>query len=144
SLTLWDACAAELQQRTSQRAKPQWNLWLDSGVIRTHLSIFTEHSRKVPRSEMDLLHSLRGKVPMQLVINRQERTALQRAAGVLPGAPPSPWLVHPDLHVAHQSGGIHFKAGQTYSIDCKSIDVIRHKTRPNLAGADEELEFQGQ
>jgi hypothetical protein len=90
----WLAAAGEWE-RLHQPGKPQWNLSLrPDGTIRTNLSLFDTHSARVTKDQAAALFALEGRRPMQLVLQRQERAALERAAfGTV-------WRVDPSLQEA--------------------------------------------
>jgi predicted RNA methylase len=104
--TLWRAAAEEWQRLTPQTSPltPRFNLWLDhSGHVGAYVSLFDTRAGKVSKDEAALLDSLAGKRPLQLVVQRAQRDALKRAAGILPaesGSSGSPWRVDPDLQQA--------------------------------------------
>lgn len=84
------------REQTASAHRPAFNLWLAAhGHIDTWLSTFDDFSGRIDQAHASALHALRGKRPMQLVIQRSERDALQRA--VKPG---SPWTVQPALLAA--------------------------------------------
>jgi hypothetical protein len=75
-----------------QKRKPKHNIWLNSmGEIVTYLSLFEEHSAKVNKEHVKRLFELRGKKPIQLVMQSASRQELQWAVkgGV--------WKVDPEL-----------------------------------------------
>jgi hypothetical protein len=90
----WLAAAGEWE-RLHQPGKPQWNLSLrPDGTIRTNLSLFDTHSARVTKDQAAALFTLEGRRPMQLVLQRQERAALECAAyGTI-------WRVDPALQEA--------------------------------------------
>jgi len=76
----WLAVAAE-SERLIRKDRPQYNLTLwGDGTIRTDLSLFDTASNRVTKAEADSLFELGGKHPMQLVMKREQRRHLERAA----------------------------------------------------------------
>ena len=53
-----------------------YNIWLQDGKIKTHLSVFEERSIKIDKEKAIALHTLNGQSPMQLVMQRAQRTEL--------------------------------------------------------------------
>jgi hypothetical protein len=102
---LWDA-AAEEYARLYRQDTPLFNLWLapspwqmpgrGSAVIRTALSLFDQSSGRVDANMAATLFSLNGKQPIQLVVQRAQRKALEAAVNGVDGKP-SPWRVDPKL-----------------------------------------------
>ena len=96
---LWKAVAEEWKARHAPK-RADFNLWLgEDGTIRTHLSLFDQKSSRVLREEAVRLSQLAGKRPMQLVMQRNQRDDLLRAAGV---GHQSVWRVCPRLQEAVQ------------------------------------------
>ncbi|MEY2408332.1 MAG: hypothetical protein QOF48_1002, partial [Verrucomicrobiota bacterium] len=101
--TLWSAVREEFGRQEcrpqDQERRPQdqaYNLWLSqSGIIRTFLSLFQQHSLKIDKAAAATLHEINGKRPMQLVLQRAQRDALLNCIGER-----SPWKVSPDLATA--------------------------------------------
>jgi hypothetical protein len=90
----WQAVGGEWE-RLARKDKPQWNLSLRADdTIKTDLSLFDTHSARVSKQEAESLFSLEGKHPMQLVMQRQQRLHLERAA-----FGPT-WRVDPKLQAA--------------------------------------------
>jgi predicted RNA methylase len=77
---LWLAVAEEWRRITSSASHPSYNLWLSDGIICTNLSLFDNASGRVDKQQAEALHSLGGKRPIQLVMQREQRRALERAA----------------------------------------------------------------
>ncbi len=94
----WQAVTEEWSARSTSALslKPSaFNLWLSpDGAIRTALSLFQQHSSRTDKTLAAELHSLNGKQPMQLVLQRNDRETLERAAFN------SPWTVCPQLQAA--------------------------------------------
>jgi hypothetical protein len=96
----WQAIAGEWE-RLTRKDQPQWNLSLGAdGTIQTDLSLFDTHSARVSKQEAESLFSLDGKHPMQLVMQRQQRVLLERAAFGAGGLAGTPWRVDPKLQAA--------------------------------------------
>ncbi|PWU21774.1 MAG: hypothetical protein C5B50_01050 [Verrucomicrobia bacterium] len=89
---LWKAVGQEWE-RLSRKDRPQWNLSLTSaGLIHADLTPFDAHSGRINKTLADTLFRLHDKQPMQLVLQRHSRRALERAV-----APNSPWRIGPAL-----------------------------------------------
>ncbi|MEY2410958.1 MAG: Methylase [Verrucomicrobiota bacterium] len=94
--TLWSAVREESTRHSSPVTNHSYNVWLSqSGVIRTFLSLFQQHSVKVDKAAAAALHDINGKRPMQLVLQRAQRDALMECISER-----SPWKVSPDLAAA--------------------------------------------
>jgi hypothetical protein len=94
---LWKAIAEEWRARHASK-RTDFNLWLgEDGTIRTHLSLYDQKSSRVLREEAVRLNQLAGKRPMQLVMQRNQRDDLLRAAGI---GHQSVWRVCPRLQEA--------------------------------------------
>lgn len=90
----WNAVAEEWRNR-QEPARTDWNLSLNAaGEIAVHLSTFDTEARSNRALSRDAgqLHILRGRKPMQVVLQRAQRDVLLRVAG-----PASPWHVQPEL-----------------------------------------------
>jgi len=79
---LWDAIG--LEWRTDQgKNKPtdqRWNIWLDvDGTLATNLTPFQEAAEPLKKSQYVRLHALKGKHPMQLILQKAERKDLEKA-----------------------------------------------------------------
>lgn len=100
---LWQAAADEYKARTSPL--PHYNIWLDeNGIIRTFLSLFDEHSGRVSKDEAAELYALNGRKPIQLVVQRSQRKALEAAVnGTL-------WRVDPKLQEAVKAAVAEYNA----------------------------------
>jgi len=93
----WKAVGEEWE-RVTRKDKPQWNLTLGpDGVIKTDLSLYDVASCRVTKQEADSLFALGGQHPMQLVMQRQQRAYLERAAFG------KTWRVDPKLQEAVRS-----------------------------------------
>jgi hypothetical protein len=80
---LWRAIGAEWNLRNpSSIAHPSYNLWLQpDGSIGVNVSLFDQRSGRVDSRAAARLFALKDKRPMQLVIMRNERRALEEAIG---------------------------------------------------------------
>jgi hypothetical protein len=79
---LWTAVSEEWA-RLSKPARNDFNLWLTKdGTIETALSLFDQKSSRFLKAEANRLHQLRGKRPMQLVMQRSQREDLLKACGL--------------------------------------------------------------
>lgn len=99
---LWATVNQELRDRAASR--PNWNLWLEHGVIRTNLTRFDEARSELDQHEANRLHKLNGKSPLQLVLLRSERLELDhvaRSAG---------WRVQPELLQAIEDAKAQYNA----------------------------------
>jgi predicted RNA methylase len=94
----WRSAAEEWRRLTAPtaalRAREKFNLWLEEGRIQTHLSAYDQFAR-IDVQQAQLLHGLQGRRPIQLVIQRAERKAIEAAC-----AADSPWRVAPELVAA--------------------------------------------
>jgi hypothetical protein len=170
---LWEAAAAEYTARVSPL--PKFNLWLDdTGIIRTFLSLFDEHSGRVSKGEAATLYALNGKKPIH---QRTQRKALEAAvSGTL-------WKVEPKLQEAvkaavakynavraplyplskiqrlgyldeqdaiqcvknlSKNSFTHFEAGKSYALRSTTVAVKRHGEKVNLEGEMDAVEWNGQ
>lgn len=106
--TVWAGVREEWRRLEGLKVPHPYNLWLENGVIRTALSTFQEHSKKVDKKLARELHDLNGRRPMELVLQRNTREQLFRlTAGAAqdrtdPTDPTDPgktacWRVDPEL-----------------------------------------------
>ena len=79
TVPLFRAAREEHLRRHRENGDRQWNLWLEEGVIRRHLTPFQSFSGKIPKDLIIALNDLHGKTPMSLVVQKPSRTALLRA-----------------------------------------------------------------
>jgi len=108
TLERWQAAAEECM-RSASREKPQYNLWLNpNGIIETYLSLFDQHNGRVSKTEAAALFALNGKRPLQLVMQRQHRKALEAAVGI--GGLGTVWQVDPALPAAVQAAVTEYNA----------------------------------
>jgi hypothetical protein len=90
----WKAVGEEWE-RLTKKDKPQWNISLrPDGTIKTDLSLFDTKSCRVTKQEAESLFSLEGRQPIQLVMQRQQRAHLEKAAFG------KTWRVDPKLQAA--------------------------------------------
>jgi hypothetical protein len=108
----WSAAREEWTRRQAVTTQHHpFNIWLTAGgTIRTHLSLFEQHSVKIDKAAAAELNALNGKRPMQLVLQRAQRDALLALVGqasrLSPSDPPrsAQWSVDPALTAAvHQA-----------------------------------------
>ena len=109
TVSLWNAAAAEwrIRQGRANSGDRQWNLWLKpDGTIGTWLTPFQEH-QPVLKQSYARLHSLKGKRPMQLVLQVASRKELQAATSG------ETWRVQPALAQAVQDALAEYAAART-------------------------------
>jgi hypothetical protein len=127
------------------KPKVPWNLWLQHGIIRTALSLFEKHSKKINKKEVERLYALTGKSPMELVLQRNSREELLRVAEK------SGWRVQPELLSAVRQAIADYHAARAPlyplpeiqrlgyldeedSIECKADLLDKHKRLVFKAG----------
>ena len=94
TVPLFRAAKEEHLRRHREHGDRQWNLWLEAGVIRRHLTPFQSFSGQIAKDLIVALNDLHGKTPMSLVVQKPSRTALLKAVR-------SPlWRVDPALLAA--------------------------------------------
>ena len=94
----WQALTEEWNRTHLSGADPLWNISLGpDDSIATNLSLFDTKSSRVTKAEAESLFSLNGRQPMQLVMQRQQRAHLERAAFG------KTWRVDPRLQAAVRS-----------------------------------------
>jgi len=99
----WQALTEEWNRTHLSGADPLWNISLGpDDTIATNLSLFDTKSSRVTKAEAESLFSLNGRQPMQLVMQRQQRGHLERAA-FGDGRVQTPWRVDPRLQAAVRS-----------------------------------------
>ena len=154
--------------------RSKWNLFLTAGdVIGTQLSLFESSSVKLDKEKVRRLHALRGRHPMQLVLEREHRTTLLKAARE------DGWRVEPALLAAVEAalqdyqacraplyplpkmqrlGYLDeeseiacvrdlgpFKVGIRYPVRSQTVQVKRKVKKPNpYTGEKEDVEYTGQ
>ncbi|HTB83722.1 MAG TPA: DEAD/DEAH box helicase [Candidatus Sulfotelmatobacter sp.] len=98
SVELWKAAQEEQELENGGRAQASFNIWFDNqaGVIRTYLNTFDTASGRVDKVAAASLHALNDRQPIQLVVQRNTRRALENAVGI-GGRPQGPWTVDPAL-----------------------------------------------
>lgn len=88
----WRACLAELRHRNgSKGAAYEFNLWIDAGKIKRHLTPFQNFSGRIPKKDAEALNALDGQSPYALVMQKPTRLAMLRAVKG------SIWRVDPKL-----------------------------------------------
>ena len=137
TVSLWEAAVTEFRRlHDLHHTTPKYNVWLDhAGHIGTHVSLYDERVGTVLKAEAALLHSLTGRRPMQLVVQRTQREGLLRACGLqgrlrapelrvessnqqLPTSQlstpplPTPWRIDPDLQRAVQQAIVDYHAAR--------------------------------
>jgi hypothetical protein len=100
----WKAIGQEWE-RLTRKDKPQWNISLRSdGTIKTDLSLYDSQSGRVSKEEANGLFQMEGKQPIQLVMQRQQRAHLEKAAfGTV-------WRVDPKLQEAVRQAVLDYSA----------------------------------
>lgn len=171
---LWEAAAEEwrVRQQAARQSDNPWNIWLDvDGRLRTNLSVFDERANAVKQQEAVNLHLLNGRHPMQLVLQKNDRKNLERAAfgdvwRVAPAvvdavraalqeyaavrSPLKPlnkiqrlgYLNDNDDILCLQSFGP-FTAGARYPIRTETLGYKRWGGKMNLLGGLDEVEWEG-
>ena len=175
---LWEAATDESLRTTGMNVgHPPYNIWLDATamppIIRTYLSLFDQHTGRVPEADAHALFALNGKQPLQLVMQRQHRKALEAAVtGSL-------WKVDLALRSAVQAAIAEYNAiraplyplskiqrlgyldeqdeikciknlkgaftqGQSYALRSTTLAVRRDGTKMNLAGGLDAVEWNAQ
>jgi len=82
TVELWDAIGLEWrtvhnQNRSNDR---RWNVWLNlDGTLDTNLTPFQEVAEPIKKEQYLRLHALKGKHPMQLILQKAERRELHHA-----------------------------------------------------------------
>jgi len=82
TVELWDAIGLEWrtvhnQNRSNDR---RWNVWLNlDGTLDTNLTPFQEVAEPIKKKQYLRLHALKGKHPMQLILQKAERKELHHA-----------------------------------------------------------------
>jgi len=173
--SLWAAIG--LEWRTVQgRNRPgdaRWNIWLEAdGTIATNLTPFQEASEPLKKQQYVKLNSLKGRHPMQLILQKAERKELERAVfGTV-------WRVAPAVTEAVQGAlaeynavrsplypltkiqrlgylddnddilclsdlDASFSAGRRYTIRTETISVARTGTKMNLTGGVDAVSWEG-
>ena len=80
--SLWEAIGLEWRtaQGLNRPGDRRWNIWLDAdGTIGTNLTPFQEASEPVKKQQYVRLHALKGRHPMQLILQKAERKELEKA-----------------------------------------------------------------
>ena len=172
---LWQGCADEwaLQAEATARTRPQWNIYLQpDGTIATALSLYDENSGRVNPTEAARLHSLNGRHPMSLVLQRAERKELERAAlgGIYRVAPAVQDAVRQAISEYHAERsplyplkpiqrlgyldenddilclkdlGHRYLAGRRYKLRTETVSLKRAGEKMNLQGELDAVEWSG-
>jgi len=172
--TRWRAAKEEwLRRREEARSnRPSWNMWLERGKIRRHLTPFQAVSGKIPRAKVEALNRLEGQSPMALVVQRSTRMELLQAvhsniwrvepaliADVeeairqyngnrapfyqLNDVQRLGWLDEHDTILCLRDGLAGFTKGESYEIKSETIEVERHTDKVNLLGKPEKVTLSG-
>lgn len=169
----WQAIKEHLAEQAGRKPAVPWNLWLESGFIKTALNQFEQVSRKTNKAEVKRLFELTGKRPLECVLLRADREELLHVCDE------GGWRVQPELRAAiteavrsyHASraplyplpdiqrlGYLDeqnaipcrldlgpFKAGQSYPLSSRTVTVTRKQQKPNaFTGEPEMIESTGQ
>jgi hypothetical protein len=99
----WRLAMGEYRVQHSEKAGHQnYNIWMEGGHIRTHLTPFQAQSTRIPKPDALALHTLNNQSPFALVMQKATRSALQRAVtGTL-------WRVSPDVLAAMEKAMVSF------------------------------------
>jgi len=79
---LWDAIGLEWRtdQNQNRPTDQRWNIWLEAdGTLATNLTPFQEAAEPLKKEQYVRLNALKGKHPMQLILQKAERKELERA-----------------------------------------------------------------
>lgn len=167
----WLAVLAELVRR--QRSAPDWNLWLaKDGTIATDLTTYQRLAAQIPSDKAAMLHALRGRHPLDLMLRREERDALRAELAC------DLWRVAPAMRQACDAALAQYQtarapiiampavqrlgfldehdhilcarnwsgfavAGQSYKLTSRTIRVERSGTRLTMAGEIEPALYVG-
>ena len=106
---MWQAAKEEHERELGLAKTPPYNIWFDAqtGTVRTYLNTFDTASGRVDKVAAASLHALNGRQPIQLVVQRNTRRALENAVGV-GGRPQGPWRVDPALMRAVESAIVEY------------------------------------
>ena len=110
---LWDAIGLEWRtdQNQNRPGDQRWNIWLNAdGTLETNLTPFQEASEPIKKEQYVRLHALKGKHPMQLILQKAERKELERAVFGSNGNGDSPWRVAPAVTEAVQAALAEYNA----------------------------------
>ena len=166
------AAAREFDARQQADRPQEFNLWLERGTIRRHLTPFQSFSGRIPKDAVKALDAIQGKTPMALVVAKETRVQLLRAVRS------ECWRVDPALVAAVENAvrqynanrapfyplndvqrlgfldeedsilckksGSGFVAGRRYPISCSTEHVSREHKRPNIQGEMETVTLSGQ
>jgi predicted RNA methylase len=113
----WRACLAEYRTAVNgAKSAHEFNLWIEGGKIKRHLTPFQNFSGKIPKKDADALNQLHNQSPFALVMQKATRLALLRAVrGEADGK--NPWRVDPQLATAVDSAmrGYHAARAPLYT-----------------------------
>lgn len=138
---LWKAIAEEWRARHSTK-RTDFNLWLgEDGTIRTHLSLYDQKSSRVLREEAVRLSQLAGKRPMQLVMQRDQRDDLLRAAGI---GHQSVWRVCPKLQEAVQQPVKEYHACRAPLYPLPELQRLGYLDEEDFLKCKKDLAIEGQ
>jgi predicted RNA methylase len=132
----WEAVAAECE-RQKQTARPSYNLWLVDGRIATGLTLYEQFDGRIDKQLAAALHSLQGKQPMQLVLKRSDRDALQQAAfgGV--------WRVQPQLQEAVRQAVQQYHANRAPIFPLPEVQRIGYLDEVDFIECKKDLRHEG-
>lgn len=173
TVSLWDAVALEWRtvQAANRPGDARWNIWLQpNGTLGTNLTPF-QATQPILKDKYLRLHALRGRHPMQLVLQTAERKELQ---AVVHG---DTWRVEPRVleAVAAALAEYHavraplyplnpiqrlgyldeqdtircradlgpFRAGQDYPVETMTVRIKRSGQKLNLEGGVDEVLWEG-
>ena len=162
----------EKQARTNAGAASHFNLWLDNGIIRRHLTPFQSFSGRIPKDAATVLNKIEGKTPMALALAKETRLNLLRAvhsdywrvepalveaveaAAAEYNASRAPFYPLNDVQrlgfldeedsILCKASGHGFTVGRRYELTCSTEHVSREHTRPNILGKVEQVTLSGQ
>ena len=113
TVELWEAIGLEWRTDQNQNRPDdrRWNIWLNAdGTLETNLTPFQEASEPLKKEQYVRLHALKGKHPMQLILQKAERKELERAVFGNDGLGGSPWRVGPAVVEAVQGALAEYNA----------------------------------
>jgi hypothetical protein len=169
----FDAAKQEYAAQHRTTRAQEFNIWLSEGRIRRHLTPFQHFSKRIPKDLIASLNDLDNRTPMELVVQKETRVALQRAVRS------TFWSVDPALIAAVDAAvsgynanrapfyplsdvqrlgfldetdqiqfgklGIEgFQVGEFYPITCSTCPTERDGSRINIMGEEEMVTYHGQ
>ena len=171
---LWEAIGLEWRTDQNQNRPDdrRWNIWLNAnGTLDTNLTPFQEACEPLKKEQYVRLHALKGKHPMQLILQKAERKELERAVfgdiwrvgpavveavqGALAEynavrAPLYPLSRIQSLGYLDDNDDIlclkdlpGFHAGERYTIRTETISVQRSGRRMNVTGELDDVQWEG-